>query len=111
LSSDLVDIQGGTTGEGIHCGVMAGTVYMVLSVFCGLDVSGEEPHINPDLPAHWKGVKFNYTFRSSRFKVAVYPKTLEIIADDSEKEKIKLHICGKKIVLERGRIFKMNFKK
>jgi len=111
LSSDLVDIQGGTTGEGIHCGVMAGTVYMVLSVFCGLDLSGEEPYLCPDLPSHWKSVKFNFTFRRSHFRVALFPKTLEIIADDSEKDNIKLHVCGKKIVLERGRIFKMNLKK
>lgn len=111
LSSDLVDIQGGTTGEGIHCGVMAGTVYMVLSVFCGLDVSVEEPSLCPDLPAHWKGVKFNFTFRGMHFKSAVSPKSLESISDDGKNEKIKLHICGKKIVLERGRIFTMNYKK
>jgi len=108
LSSDLVDIQGGTTGEGIHCGVMAGTVYMVLSVFCGLDLSGNEPSLCPDLPEHWKGVKFSFSFRSTHFRMAVFPETLEIIADKSEKEKIKVHICGEKITLERGRIFKMN---
>ncbi len=41
LRSDLVDIQGGTTGEGIHCGVMAGTVYEVISTYAGLDLGGE----------------------------------------------------------------------
>jgi len=28
LTSDYIDIQGGTTKEGIHAGVMAGTVLM-----------------------------------------------------------------------------------
>ncbi len=111
LSSDLVDIQGGTTGEGIHCGVMAGTVYMVLSVFCGLDLSGDEPSLCPDLPEHWKGVKFNFCFRGTHFRVSVFPKTLELMMDKNEKEKIKVHICGEEIYLERGRIFKMNLKK
>ncbi|MBS0011420.1 MAG: beta-phosphoglucomutase family hydrolase [Bacteroidales bacterium] len=111
LSSDLEDIQGGTTGEGIHCGVMAGTVYMVLSVFCGLDLSGEEPVLCPDIPQHWKGVKFNFMFRETHFKVAVLKNTLEIIADSSRKNKIMVHICGEKIKLERGRMFKMNLKK
>ncbi len=110
LQSDLVDIQGGTTGEGIHCGVMAGTVYTVLSVFCGLDVSGDEPVIYPDLPEHWKSVRFNFSFRGTHFKVAVFENSLEIIADRSKKNKIKAHICGEKITLERGRIFKMNLK-
>jgi len=111
LSSDLVDIQGGTTGEGIHCGVMAGTVYMVLSVFCRLDLSGEEPSLCPDLPGHWKNVKFNFWFRGMHFRASVSPATLELMMDESEKEKIKFHICGKEIYLERGRIFKMNLKK
>ncbi|MGM0528709.1 MAG: HAD-IA family hydrolase [Bacteroidota bacterium] len=111
LTSDLEDIQGGTTGEGIHCGVMAGTVYMVLSAFCGLDLTGEEPSIRPDLPVHWESVKFNFKFRGTHFKVAVFPNTLEIIADKSVKEKIKVHICGAKINLERGKVFKKNLKK
>lgn len=108
LRSDLVDIQGGTTGEGIHCGVMAGTVYMVLSAFCGLDLSGDEPSICPALPGHWKGIRFNFTFRAMHFRVAVYPQTLEIIADRSGKEKVNVHICGEKITIEKGKIFKMN---
>lgn len=111
LSSDLVDIQGGTTGEGIHCGVMAGTVYLALSVFCGLNLSGEDPSLCPDLPDHWKSLKFNFRFRGTYFEVAVFDKSLEILAHDSEKNKIKVHICGEKKELERDRIFKMNFKK
>jgi len=31
IGSDYTDIQGGTTGEGIHTGVMAGTVWITLS--------------------------------------------------------------------------------
>ena len=50
LKSDLVDIQGGTTGEGIHCGVMAGTVYKALCIFGGLDISGDIPSICPGPP-------------------------------------------------------------
>jgi len=110
LSSDLVDIQGGTTGEGVHCGVMAGTVYMVLSVFCGLDLYGEEPSLCPDLPDHWQGVRFNFNFRGTHFRLKIFRDCLEIVADKSSKEKIKVHICGEKIQLEKGRIFKMNLK-
>lgn len=111
LSSDLVDIQGGTTGEGIHCGVMAGTVYLALSVFCGLDLSDDQPVLCPDLPEHWEGMKFNFTFRETHFRVNVLKNTLEIVADKSDKEIIKVRICGQEIQLDRGRVFKMNLKK
>ena len=33
LRSDIDDIQGGTTAEGIHTGVMAGTLYLVQRIF------------------------------------------------------------------------------
>src|SRR5699024_2060740 len=36
LYSDYRDIQGGTTAEGIHAGVMAATLYIPLTTFAGL---------------------------------------------------------------------------
>ncbi len=111
LKSDLVDIQGGTTGEGIHCGVMAGTVYMIISVFCGLDVSGEEPALCPDMPDHWKYVKFSFRFRKSLFRVLISENTIEIKADKDNKDKIKVHICGDFTELGQGRTIKMKIKK
>ena len=63
LRSDLVDIQGGTTGEGIHCGVMAGTVYDVISTYAGLNLRGNIPELNPSLPYHWKGLDFRFMHR------------------------------------------------
>ena len=41
LSSDFVDIQGGTTGEGIHVGVMGGTVLNAFTTFGGLNWHGD----------------------------------------------------------------------
>ncbi|MEA3463379.1 MAG: beta-phosphoglucomutase family hydrolase, partial [Bacteroidota bacterium] len=63
LRSDLVDIQGGTTGEGVHCGVMAGTVYDVLVSYAGLNLNRDVPVLAPRLPGHWKGLEFRFTFR------------------------------------------------
>ena len=35
LASDLLDLQGGTTPEGVHLGAMAGTVDLVQRAFTG----------------------------------------------------------------------------
>eukprot|EP01063_Lacrimia_lanifica_P011419 TRINITY_DN18201_c0_g1_i1.p1 TRINITY_DN18201_c0_g1~~TRINITY_DN18201_c0_g1_i1.p1 ORF type:complete len:1591 (+),score=551.66 TRINITY_DN18201_c0_g1_i1:138-4910(+) len=57
--------RGGTTGEGIHCSVMAGSLDFITSWFAGLR---EERHgqwvIEPSLPSHWLSVKFRKKIRA-----------------------------------------------
>ena len=58
-NSDVFDRQY-TTHEGIHCGVMAGTVDMLLSNFIGLRENKPfEYSIQPNLPPRWDIVRFN----------------------------------------------------
>jgi beta-phosphoglucomutase family hydrolase len=102
LRSDLVDIQGGTTGEGIHCGVMAGTVYDVISTYGGLNLLGDSPELNPVLPDHWTGIHFSFIFKGTHYQVSIVGKAIKISTDYSGKEKIKVHIWGKEIQLVPG---------
>jgi trehalose 6-phosphate phosphatase len=50
LASDLHDIQGGTTAEGIHLGAMAGTVDLVQRCYTGLETREDVLWLNPSLP-------------------------------------------------------------
>ncbi|MCF8226131.1 MAG: beta-phosphoglucomutase family hydrolase [Bacteroidales bacterium] len=109
LESDLNDIQGGTTGEGIHCGVMAGTIYDALVAFAGLDVSGEIPALDPDLPGHWTGMEFKFGFRNDRISVKIHQSEIRIKATETEKNKIKLHICGREVEVEKEKEIKVKF--
>lgn len=108
LRSDLVDIQGGTTGEGIHCGVMAGTVYEVISTYAGLDLSGELPALDPAMPAHWNGLEFNFLFRGTRFFIEIGKYKVNISCKSSGKDKIKIHLCGKEIELSQDEPVSVN---
>ena len=49
LNSDVGDIQGGTTAEGIHLGLMAGTVDLIQRGLTGLQVRGGTLHFDPGL--------------------------------------------------------------
>ncbi len=102
LESDLNDIQGGTTGEGIHCGVMAGTIYDALVAFAGLDLSKDVPLLNPKLPAGWKSMEFEFGFKGDRFHVTISGSDGKIIVIESDKTKIKLHLCGHDLELKPG---------
>ena len=41
LESDVADVRGGATGEGIHLGAMAETVDLLQRAFTGLETPGD----------------------------------------------------------------------
>jgi alpha,alpha-trehalase len=63
LESDIADVQGGTTQEGIHLGAMAGTVDLVQRGYTGLEQRDEVLWINPRLPREMSGLEFGLRFR------------------------------------------------
>ncbi len=102
LASDFVDIQGGTTAEGIHAGVMAGTVLIALSTFAGISFDNNYLSLQPQLPEAWESMSFGLTFKSTRFNVRITVSHIRINADkDAEvlinNSKLKVS-AGKELV-------------
>src|SRR5690606_11577321 len=63
LESDISDIQGGTTSEGIHLGAMAGTVDLVQRCYAGIETRDNVLWINPRLPSELHGLRFRIRYR------------------------------------------------
>ncbi|MFH1118705.1 MAG: HAD-IA family hydrolase [Bacteroidota bacterium] len=80
LNSDYNDIQGGTTAEGIHLGVMAGTVLIAIYAYAGLNLRGEQIRINPKLPEAWKSLGFGFSFKGNRFILNVKKDVIKLKA-------------------------------
>lgn len=74
LRSDIFDSQGGTTREAIHCGVMAGTICIMLENFAGLSLFRDRIRIEPNLPHSWNRFVFRLTHRG-------VPVRIEIVSD------------------------------
>jgi len=89
LTSDYQDIQGGTTAEGIHAGVMAGTVLGAIHTFAGLDLQGDIVRINPNLPDHWREISFNFTFKGVNYRCEVSKKRIMLLPDSDVVVEIK----------------------
>ena len=62
LRSDVDDIQGGTTKEGIHMGVMCGTLDLVQRCYAGAHVVDGTLHFNPRLPSELDSLSFSVQF-------------------------------------------------
>jgi trehalose/maltose hydrolase-like predicted phosphorylase len=63
LESDIADVQGGTTGEGIHLGAMAGTVDLLERGFTGLETRGDVLGFDPFLPEALARMRFRLRYR------------------------------------------------
>jgi trehalose/maltose hydrolase-like predicted phosphorylase len=81
LGSDYVDIQGGTTGEGIHAGVMAGTILIALNTFAGINYREKYLSINPNLPEQWKQMAFNLDFKGIHYEFVIKSDVMLIKAN------------------------------
>ena len=82
LESDLKDVQGGTTQEGIHLAVMAGTLDLVQSAFVGHERGdGGALRFEPRLLDRIDGVSFRMQFRGAYLRVTIEERSLEIVAE------------------------------
>jgi alpha,alpha-trehalase len=67
LKSDISDIQGGTTPEGIHLGAMAGTVDIVQRCYTGMEVRDDVLWLNPALPDVMSHLELRLRYRGHWF--------------------------------------------
>ena len=88
LSSDYNDIQGGTTAEGIHAGVMSGTVMIAMSTYAGVDFRGDTLLIEPSLPKQWKRMVFQLKFKNVHYKLSISADKIHIFADADTQVKV-----------------------
>jgi trehalose/maltose hydrolase-like predicted phosphorylase len=62
LESDVGDVQGGTTKEGIHMGVMSGTLDLVQRCYAGTHIRDGVLRFDPRLPGRLDGLSFSMQF-------------------------------------------------
>ena len=59
LHSDVSNVRGGTTAEGIHLGAMAGTLDLVQRCYTGLETRQVVLRFNPVIPEELGAVAFD----------------------------------------------------
>ncbi len=74
LKSDVADIQGGTTSEGIHLAAMAGSVDLVQRCFTGLEIRSDRIVLSPNWPEHLGALGFPIHYRGQHLHLWVSGK-------------------------------------
>jgi trehalose/maltose hydrolase-like predicted phosphorylase len=80
LRSDIDDIQGGTTAEGIHTGVMAGTLDLVQRIYLGTEVREGVVFFEPRLQDRLDGLSLLMQFHSTPIRVRIAGSELTVEA-------------------------------
>ena len=81
LGSDLHDIQGGTTQEGIHLGVMSGTLDLMQRVYVGAEIRGDVLRFVPRIPERLVGLTFQMAFRGTHMDLSFDAGELTVVVD------------------------------
>jgi trehalose/maltose hydrolase-like predicted phosphorylase len=80
LESDVADVQGGTTAEGIHLAAMAGSVDLLQRCFTGLETRGGVLRFNPQWPEKLGTFTCRLRFRQHDIIVRISSTLLRISA-------------------------------
>jgi alpha,alpha-trehalase len=102
LYSDVADVQGGTTAEGIHLGAMAGTVDAVLRVFTGIETRDDVLWLNPFLPNDLKELRLRLRYRGNELKITVGQEKAVIEAADCPALPIRIGVKSDLFELKPG---------
>lgn len=78
LDSDIEDLQGGTTPEGIHLGAMAGTVDLIQRCYTGVEPRANVLTFNPRLPEELTCLNTTVRYRGQMLDVNVTHDRLKI---------------------------------
>lgn len=95
LQSDVIDIQRGTTSEGVHLGAMAGTIDLVQRVSTGIEVKGGVLWLNPELPPEMECLDMHIRYRGHSIDLRLTRDTLTVHGRNLEAAPISLSVKGK----------------
>jgi trehalose/maltose hydrolase-like predicted phosphorylase len=93
LESDVGDVQGGTTAEGIHMGVMSGTLDLIQRSYMGEVIRDSVLYFNPKAIDHLLGLTLPMRFRGLLLEVTLEDGHLRVSAEvDSLNRSVKVGV-------------------
>ena len=102
LDSDVADVQGGTTAEGIHLAAMAGTVDLLQRCFSGLELRDQRLHLNPYWPEPLSALEFSIWYQDHLLTIRITGRAAEVAAGPGLQRPVEVVCRGRTQLLESG---------
>jgi trehalose/maltose hydrolase-like predicted phosphorylase len=90
LRSDIDDIQGGTTHEGIHLGAMAGTVDLIQRCHTGLEMRDGVLWLNPRLPLELSDIHLRIQFHGHWLALRLSSEQLAVTVERGRPASVRI---------------------
>lgn len=95
LESDIADIQGGTTFEGIHLAAMAGSIDLLQRCFTGLEMRDDRLILGPLWPERLGPMEFAMVYRRHRLHLRISGRTATVTAEAGKAQPIEVECRGR----------------
>ena len=102
LQSDVADIQGGTTPEGVHIGAMGGIDDVLLSRYAGIDTMGETLCIDPCMPEELPALRLAIVYQGRRVELDLTHERARITLDEESTTPLEVLVRGTRHELPAG---------
>ena len=102
LESDVADIQGGTTSEGIHLGAMAGTVDIIQRCHTGIEIRDGILWLNPCLPEQLETIRLRLRYRGHWLQLLVTHRKLTVRFEHGQSGAARIGVRGQVRTLAPG---------
>ena len=109
LESDICDIQGGTTREGVHLGAMGETVDVIQRCYSGMEPRDDVLWFNPKLPDELPSVRMRVRYRGHWLTVFINHQKMRILVDRSLYAAAQIGFDGEVHTIRQGeyRVFEL----
>jgi len=84
LHSDMDDVQGGTTAEGIHLGAMGGVIDLLQRCYSGIETREDVLRIDPVIPPELGRLAFDIRYRGHLVMLDLTPELARVRVDPDE---------------------------
>lgn len=95
LMSDVADIQGGTTSEGIHLGAMAGALDLLQRCYSGIQIRHDALWLDPCLPDELPRLRMRIQYRGHWLNLNANHENMEIAVEAGVNPPFKVIFDGK----------------
>ena len=102
LQSDIADIQGGTTPEGVHMGAMGGLDDLLLTRYAGIGTMGETLSLDPCLPEELPGLRLAILYRGRRVGLDLTHERARISLEGGTEALLEVSVQGTTHALPAG---------
>jgi trehalose 6-phosphate phosphatase len=107
VESDVTDVHGGSTAEGIHLGAMAGSIDVLERCFGGVETRHDALWLNPYWPTELGELEFDVSYRQHLLRLRITGASICVASIGGRRDPVQLRSRGAAVTLQPGEVIEL----